>query len=89
MHWHLSIDGQIIGPYDDDFVVQAIERGLPTSARIRPLGDSTWRPLDGYPPFARAIRRSAPTIPPPRSTPPPGSEECTDLAPETTNVSTM
>jgi hypothetical protein len=62
MAWYLSLEGEISGPHEEDAVLALISRGGLRNAQIRNAPDQGWKPIDGHPPFADALRRHSPTI---------------------------
>jgi hypothetical protein len=70
MGWHLNIEGQNSGPYDDATIVQWIYAGQLTTAWICQEGASDWVALGAHPPFAEALLamqgQAQPAAPPPQ-----------------------
>jgi hypothetical protein len=59
--WQLSAEGFPIGPHDEKWIIEAIERGDILMGLARPAGELRWRKLKEHPPFAEALRRAAST----------------------------
>jgi hypothetical protein len=59
--WQLSAEGFPIGPHDEKWIIEAIERGDILMGLARPTGELRWRQLKAHPRFAEALRRAAST----------------------------
>lgn len=59
--WQLAAENFSIGPHDESFIVDAIERGEILKGRVRRMGEMRWQEFGDHPPFAEALRRAADT----------------------------
>jgi hypothetical protein len=60
--WQLSVEGIPIGPHNEEWILDAIERGDILKGLGRPAGELRWRELKTHPRFAEALRRAASTV---------------------------
>ncbi len=72
IQWEIGDGEGARGSFTEAALVVAIERGLPATTLVRPVGKEKWKPVGAHVPFAQALARAAARpLPPPQIPPAP------------------